>query len=176
VKELFGPDPYRAIVTQVLPGLIGSSTWIIALYDRSPGARKFLDQNTPIATGALVLAAIFWGFVCEDLGSRIEVWIERWQTRRYIRRAYVIEPPGIRYLRTLVTRMKFELNAAIALFSAAVGIKFAYVSFVNPLWLEASMTIVGIFLLLEGRESVTLLRDLRERMQEPITVIGRDGT
>jgi hypothetical protein len=185
MKELFGQDAYRAIVTQVLPGLIASAPWIIALYDRSAGARNFLSQNTPVATAALFLAALFWGFVCEDLGARAEAWIHSWQTRAdrtsareswflYLRRVYAIDPPGIRYMRSLVTRMKFELNSSLALFTAAIGLNFAYVSFINPLWLELVMLTVAVYLFWEAWASVALLRELRREMEQPIAFVGPD--
>ena len=182
MKDLFGLQAYRAIVTQVLPGLIGSAPWIIALYDRSLGARKFLNQSTPVATAALFLAAVFWGFVCEDLGARAEVWIENWQTRAekasrenwfiYLRRAYTVEPPGVRYMRTLVTRMKFELNSSLALFTGAVGLNFAHISFINPLWLELFIAAAAVYLFCEGWSSVALLRELRDEMQKPIVFVS----
>jgi hypothetical protein len=185
MKELFGQEAYRAVVTQVLPGLIASAPWIIALYDWSPGARAFLSQSTPVATAALFLAAVFWGFVCEDFGARAEVWIERWQTRKnragardnwfnYLRRVYMVEPPGIRYMRTLVTRMKFELNSCLALLTASIGLDFTYISFINPLWLQIAMWIIAAYLLYEGYATVALLRELRAKMQQPIEFVGPD--
>lgn len=183
MKELFAQEAYRSVVTQVLPGIVGSGPWIIALYDKSPGTRAFLSQSTPVATASLFLAAVFWGFVCEDFGSRLEVWIDRWQTRadtlhaqrvwyNYLRRVYTIEPPGIRYMRTLVTRMKFELNSGIALFVASIGLNFASISFIRPLSLEVAMWVVAAYLLIEGYSSVKLLRDLRSGMQQRIDFIA----
>jgi len=182
MKELLGHDPYRSIVSQVLPGLVAASTWIIALHDHSPGVRNFLDQSTPVATGSLALAAIFWGLVCEDFGSRIEVLIFWLQTKNdptakqiwfeYLRMAYSLEPIGIRYIRSLVTRLKFELNGTVALIIAGIGLFFTHVSFVPPAWLAVAMWSAASYIAFEAWSTVKLLRDVRQQMTRPITLVG----
>ncbi len=76
---------------------------------------------------------IFAGLVFEDFGS----WWESQMDKRadsktsgrhnkewfdYLRSAFVSDPIGRRYLRTLVMRLKFELGVAYSMISAAFGL------------------------------------------------------
>jgi hypothetical protein len=71
-------------------------------------------------------------------------------------------------MRTLVNRMKFELNGAIALVSAAAGLAFAHVTLVNPLLLAIPLLTLASYLLLEGWSTVQLLRKLRDILRQPV--------
>jgi hypothetical protein len=176
-------DAYRVIATHILPGLVGVSTWTIALYDRSPGFRNYVQQHPPEATGSIILAGIFWGFICEDVGSRLEnLWYallpdgdkqtsnEAWSS--YLRTAYKTEPIGHKYLRSLVTRLKFELNAAVGLATAAVGILFTHVSFIHPDWIACAMALTATSLAFEAKATVRLLNNVRTELQKQIRLIG----
>ena len=78
-------------------------------------------------------------------------------------------------MRTLVTRMKFELNSSLAVLTAAIGLNFAQISFLDPLWLELFMAAAAIYLFWEGWTTVSLLREVREQMQQPITIVSPEG-
>jgi hypothetical protein len=86
---------------------------------------------------------------------RIESWLDNAADRRtgsnhtkewyaYLRTAFVCEPIGRRYIRTLVTRLKFELGTSIAALIAAVGI--------TVLWIDGysscRLSLILIFLTL----------------------------
>jgi len=64
------------------------------------------------------------------------------------------------------------LNAASALITAAVGVKLTFVSFINPWWLFGALVVVAFYLIFEGWTTIRLLREMRECMRQPITVIG----
>jgi hypothetical protein len=180
MKEFVTPDVYRTIATQILPGLVASSTWIIGLHDHSEGARKFFTARPTEATACVFLAAVFWGFVCEDLGSRLEVFFywkqkardddENWYA--YLRTAYLAEPIGVRYIRTLLTRLKFELNSAAALVTAAVGSLCTNVSFMSVWIVFSGMILAAAYLLLEGWAGVKVLREIRAELRKPLTIVG----
>ena len=78
----------------------------------------------------LLLISVTIGFILENVGSIIEskLW-DRLQDNqdhedewyKYLRTAFLHEPVGQRYLRTLTLRMKFELAFSLSLLTVCVG-------------------------------------------------------
>jgi hypothetical protein len=71
--------------------------------------------------------------VLEDVGSHFESWLDdrsdekhsgehTKQWNQYLRQAFVADPIGRRYARTIVLRLKFELGVAFGMVSAAFGL------------------------------------------------------
>jgi hypothetical protein len=184
IFSAFGSEVYRPLIVQVLPGFVASSTWIIALFDRSSGFQRFLIEHTTEAALSITFASVFVGHICEDVGSRLEqFWFkqpksqkadERWpEWYAYLRLAFKVEPVGHRYLRTLVLRLNFELNASVALIVASFGVLFTHIAFVNPYVLSAIMLAIACYLaVIEARASVSYLRELRSEMLKDIRIIG----
>ena len=72
---------------------------------------------------------------------------QRWtEWYSYLRLAFRVEPVGQRYLRTLVLRLKFELNASLALVIAGCGLPFTHIQFISPYLLGAVMLAVACYL------------------------------
>jgi len=112
-------DAFRPFATLVVPGAIGLTPWSVLAYCASPIGRD-IWQVHPIATGmGLFVGSLGAGFVFENLGARIELWLDRWIVRsrpdhlaiwqRYLLLTLQPEPIGQRYLRTILLRFKFEL-------------------------------------------------------------------
>jgi hypothetical protein len=128
----FTSDVFRPLVTLLIPGAIGISTWFVGLLWHFPDLETLAHNNHTDVALVLVLAMTFAGLVLEDLGARVET---HWDARKdkqdgrhidnwyaYLRTAFKADPIGRRYLRTLVLRLKFELGIAFAMLSAGIGI------------------------------------------------------
>ncbi len=136
VKELFAAfnaDFFRALTTLVIPGSIALSTWTVDLSLRFQALRSLISENHVETAFILFIAVIFVGLVIEDLGARIETSLDKkcdkatggkhtddWYA--YLKTAFICEPIGRRYIKTLVTRMKFELGTAVGILAADVGL------------------------------------------------------
>jgi hypothetical protein len=129
----FASDVFRPIVTLIIPGAIGISTWFIALLLDFPSLRALVGENHTECSFVLLLAMIFAGLVLEDVGARWETILDDRADRQtnklhsthwfdYLRTAFRSEPIGRGYLRALVLRLKFELGTAFAMISAGAGV------------------------------------------------------
>src|SRR5688572_22339624 len=117
----FGSEIFRPLSTVVLPGAFALTPSLIAALYEFSGFRHMVADNHAEAVAAFIVAAVFSGLVCEDIGARLESWLDAkagadhevvWYS--YLRQALRIEPVGHRYLRTLVLRLKFELGCSAA--------------------------------------------------------------
>jgi hypothetical protein len=128
----FTSEVFRPLVTLLIPGAIAISTWFIALLWQFPVLRKTVYDNHAETGFALAFAMTFAGMVLEDLGTRVEKRLDDKRNDKtgnhnanwfaYLRTAFVTDPIGRRYIRTLVLRLKFELGAGFAMVFAALGI------------------------------------------------------
>ena len=131
----FSNEVFRPIVTLVLPGGVGISSWFIACL-QNDRFRALVSANHAEAALVLVMSALFVGLLIEDLGVRLERsvfdrirdsrWLmngkldEEWWA--YLRLAFKTEPGGRRHIRTVVMNFKFELGSAIGLVISAYGL------------------------------------------------------
>jgi hypothetical protein len=95
--------------------------------------RTMDKENHTETAWVLLIAMIFAGMFFEDLGSHFESFLDERADKRtqgqhfkvwfaYLRTAFVADPMGRRYIRTLVLRLKFELATAFAMISAGLGV------------------------------------------------------
>jgi hypothetical protein len=136
MKELFSAfqtDVFRPIVTLIIPGALATTTWFIALLWAFPTVKDLTLRNTTEASLILVLVMLAIGLICENIGSLVEDKLDGIANRStqgrfmliwnaYLRTAFVADPVGRRYLRTLVIRLKFELGMLAGLFIADLGL------------------------------------------------------
>jgi hypothetical protein len=182
----FTSEVFRPIVTLIIPGAIGISTWFIALLLDFPALKELVDRNHTETSFVLLLTIIFAGLVFEDAGARWEKFLDdkadevtnkvhTSQWFEYLRTAYASEPVGRRYLRTLVLRLKFELGTAFAMLSAGLGLVrlsflgIGWKSFVVVEFICACFLIWG---LLEASKTHKLLATTRSELLKGITVIA----
>lgn len=129
----FTSEVFRPLATLLIPGAIAVSTWLIALMWHFVALRQLASNNQTETSLIMFLAMTFAGLVLEDVGSHFEVWLDHradekhsgehticWN--RYLRQAFVVDPIGRRYARTLVLRLKFELGVAFGMMSAGLGL------------------------------------------------------
>lgn len=183
----FQSEVFRPLVTLLIPGALAISTWFIALFSKYDSLRQTIKTNRGETTWLLVLLTITIGIMVEDLGSHVEGFFDWIRNRNpngqhmriwysYLRTAYVAEPIGRRYLRTVVLRLKFEFGVSISSFSAVVGILWARkftTSFAGELgaWLLGLGILVGVLQMIEAYLTHGLLSETRYQMVGDINVI-----
>jgi hypothetical protein len=129
------PDAYRVVLTNVIPGFVGTAPWVAgffwpALMDVGFWSNSGIAFPVTITLAAIALAA---GLVFEDIGSRVETyWADAWLKRRCPRfsrgwREYLAQRRDESliaqgYLRAILLRFKFELSMIPALVSSCIGV------------------------------------------------------
>ena len=139
----------------------------------------------------LFLVIVFLGLVIEDMGARVESWWDIAADKRtasnhtgewyaYLRTAFVCEPIGRRYIRTLVTRLKFELGTSIAALIAASGVLMLWIT--ELCTRNVSLVLIFLCILLalylgitEARASHKLLARARTEMLQEIRFVKPDS-
>jgi len=136
MKELFAAfntDFFRALTTLIIPGAIAVSTWTVYLVLTYEHLKNLIEQNHVETAFVLFVAVVFFGLVIEDVGARIESRLDRRADQKtegrhtkewyqYLRTAFTCEPIGRRYIRTMVTRLKFELGTSVGILIADGGL------------------------------------------------------
>ncbi|MGE5053545.1 MAG: hypothetical protein ACM3WP_05210 [Acidobacteriota bacterium] len=190
VKELFAAfnaDFFRALATLIIPGSIALSTWAVDLALRFEQLRALVSSNHIETAFVLFLLVVFVGLVIEDIGSRIEARMDGRADRAtngqhtkdwylYLKTAFVCEAIGRRYIRTLVTRLKFELGTSVGLLIADMGVVVLYVDGFLSLWalivpLALTFVLAGYLGLVEARSSHRLLAKARTEMLGDIRIV-----
>jgi hypothetical protein len=194
MKELFAAfnaDFFRALTTIILPGAIAASSWSVYLFMSSATLRALVSQNHVETALVLFLVIVFLGLVIEDIGARVESWLDCAMDKRtgsvhtkewyaYLRTAFVCEPIGRRYIRTLVTRLKFELGTSIAALIAASGLLMLLIMGLCTRSLSAVLIFLCVFLALylglaEAPASHKLLARARTEMLQEIRFVKPDS-
>jgi hypothetical protein len=190
MKELFAAfntDFFRALTTLVIPGAIAVSTWSINLILTFTRLTKLVEQNHVETAFILFVAVIFIGLITEDVGARIESLLDCRADRKtegkhteewyaYLKTAFVCEPIGKRYIRTLVTRLKFELGTAVGILIADSGLIVLWIGGFSScrlslILLFLSVVIAAYLGLWEAPASHKLLGKARTLMLEQIRVV-----
>jgi hypothetical protein len=112
-------ESFRPMATVIAPGALALAPFAALAYS-TPGAGRVFWDTHPVAAGvALFILSLALGLVCENLGSRVESFIDgrlsakdadhekNWHA--YLLLTFEREPIGQRYLRTILFRLKFEL-------------------------------------------------------------------
>jgi hypothetical protein len=128
----FQSEVFRPLVTLLIPGALAISSWALALTWKYPALKELINKNHTETAWILVLIIIAVGIVIEDWGARVESafdsmaakthpdHIDNWYG--YLRTAFVADPIGRRYTRSLVLRLKFELGMLFGSLLAAGGV------------------------------------------------------
>lgn len=169
---------FRPLVTLVIPGAVSIAPYILVTIAKIPASRVFWHHH-PTATAAVVLSAITAaGLALEDLGARIEE--SGWDVilrkenehfdiewRRYLRLRTNDEIIAQRYVRSLITRMKFELAMVPALVAHLIGLNWvnSILGVLNKteiLLVSAALLVVASYLLAESLGSARALMNRRQ--------------
>jgi hypothetical protein len=190
VKELFAAfnaDFFRALATLIIPGSVALSSWAVYVVLRFERLRVLVSNNHIETAFVVFLLMVIVGMVIEDIGSRIEKQMDTIADRAtngqhtrdwysYLKTAFVCEAIGRRYIRTLVTRLKFELGTSVGLLIAGAGVVTLYVDEFLSLralivFLALALVLAGYLGLVEARSSHRLLAKARTEMLGDIRII-----
>jgi hypothetical protein len=176
------PETFRPFATLVIPGTAATAPYIAGLAYRSPAIRAFVQDHELIFGTLCLLVVVAAGFVLEDVGSRIEkrAWLplqgdanEEGIWWEYLRTAFIHEPVGQRYLRTIVLRLKFELSFGLSLIPMWLG--FLWLNrqvevIPGSLWCAFSILtfLLCAVLLFESYRSTVLLTRIRRELAKSI--------
>jgi hypothetical protein len=72
----FTSEVFRPLVTLLTPGAIAISTWFVSLLWCFQDLRTLVYNNHAEVGLVLVLAMTFVGLVLEDMGARVETWMD----------------------------------------------------------------------------------------------------
>ncbi len=182
----FTTDVFRPLATLLIPGVIGLTSWFLALVWKFPTLKDIVTRNHTDTGFVLLLLTVFAGLVFEDFGARWEVQLDRWADRRtnnehtknwlaYLQTSFKSDPIGRRYARALVLRLKFELGVAFAMTSAGLGLIWLAVLGLNYSFVLASGLLCLFFTLwglVEARETHKVLSKTRAILLGEIRVVG----
>jgi hypothetical protein len=180
----FTSEVFRPLVTLLIPGTIAISTWFVGLLWHFHDLQTLVHNNHAEADLVLVLAMTFVGLVLEDMGARVESWMDSRRDEQsgkqfdnwyaYLRTAFKADPIGRRYLRTLVLRLKFELGTAFAMLSAGCGLLWLWHMGLNGTVVVVSELLCTVFAVLGFLEAWsthdTLARN-RANLLEEIRIV-----
>ncbi|MGB6479976.1 MAG: hypothetical protein WBF15_12850 [Candidatus Sulfotelmatobacter sp.] len=180
----FTSDVFRPLVTLLIPGAIAISTWFVGLLWQFPDLRSLVYSNHAETGLVLVLAMTFAGLVLEDLGARVESWLDSRKEKQdgkqianwyaYLRTAFGADPIGRRYIRALVLRLKFELGIAFAMLSSGIGILWLWYVGLSCKAVLVSELICAVFAawsLWEGCSTHDTLAKNRANLLEEIRIV-----
>jgi hypothetical protein len=174
LKELlaaFAAEIFRPVVTLLIPGFWALTPWTISMFLHYPMTWDFVSRHHEGGGLVFVVFATAVGMILENLGSRLEICYDRrcakgssenWYA--YLALAVDPEPIGLRYIRTIVLRMKFELAmcsagpiALIGIVCIPVNVRFKIAAFCIAL-------VLTLYFQFESSESVRQLEKTRIEM------------
>lgn len=180
----FTSEVFRPLVTLLIPGAIAISTWFVGFLWHSPDLQTLVNNNHAEVGLLLVLAMTFAGLVLEDMGARVETWMDSRKEKQdrthsenwyaYLRTAFRADPIGRRYVRTLVLRLKFELGIAFAMLSAGTGVLWLWSMGLTCKLVFTSELLCLLFTawgLVEGRSTHNILAKNRANLLGDIRVV-----
>src|SRR6478752_7991876 len=129
----FQSEVFRPLVTLLIPGALALSSWLIALTWRFQSLKSVMAGHTSETYLILFFVITCLGIVIEDLGARIELHFDKLANQKtdgkhdeqwfgYLRTAFVSEPIGRGYIRSLVLRLKFQIGILLSSIVAGLGV------------------------------------------------------
>jgi hypothetical protein len=183
-KDVFKDDVFQKTATTFVPGFLAISPYAAILLHRFPALIEIFKGSAVVAGAAIVSTAILGGMLCENLGSRIENSL--WRYLRYRAKIKNAKDPevewndylelsdvegiiGQSYLKSLLTRLKFELAMipSLALFLIGLHCCDARIKFFINKELCLANSIVGcsiVYFVYEAKTTSKLLICVRSRV------------
>jgi hypothetical protein len=173
----FKSELFRPLATLVVPGGVALGPYVLIAGYYFPGIVLFWKDHPSAFVAILVICIVAVGLIVEDLGAFIErdFWdsklargnenhADHWE--QYLKLRLQDEVVGQRYLRTILTRMKFELAMVPAFFFFWCGL--LWLNRLYDLWrpsrfalLSGVLLIITIYLLLESFRSASVMSATR---------------
>jgi hypothetical protein len=173
----FKSELFRPLATLVVPGGVAVGPYVLVAGYYFPGVAFFWRDHPSAFVAIIVICIVAVGLIVEDLGAFIErdFWdsklakdnedhSDHWEL--YLQLRLNDEIVGQRYLRTLLTRMKFELAMVPAFFFFWCGL--LWLNRLYSLWrpsrfalLSGVVLVLTIYLLLESFRSASVMSQTR---------------
>lgn len=183
VPGVLNSEVLRVITGVFLPGATAISSWTVFTLWKYPKLLQLAERNGGEAVFVFVLASIAAGMILEDVGARIETAYDDMCPNReqhlhawnyYLRTAFVAEPIGRRYAKSMVARLKFELGMAISLAVNAVGtmsLRYFGLPCGRLALFATSQAMVAGYLLWESKATHRALHNVRVELSKVINVV-----
>jgi hypothetical protein len=179
----FKSEIFRPIVSLVIPGFFAIAPYIIVTGCYVPIVRSFWTEYPSAFVAIVIICILAGGLILENLGTFIE---DQWDKKlikgdtnhnntwsEYLKLELKDEIIGQRYLRVLLTWMKFELSMTPALLSFWVGL--LWVNYLYEVWSCIGFVMLSIFifavvgyLLNESYKSAKNLAKIRRLIVEAV--------
>lgn len=183
----FQSEVFRPLVTILIPGGLALSSWIIAVLWKFPAVKDLIVRNHTETAWIFVLLMTAIGIVIEDWGARIESAWDRTADRHtdgehtriwyeYLRCAFVADPIGRRYTRSVVLRLKFELGTACGCMIAALGLVWLVILGLNcgiGLVLIVLSAVFAGLEIMEAKDTHALLAMTRKELLKEIRIVAK---
>lgn len=175
----------RTLVLIVIPGAIALQPFAVIIYDHCNPTKIFISQLLIYASILYLISSIFIGFVIQDIGARIELFLDRiycknpkeyeaYQDRftSYLFNKREEEYIVTHYYRAMLIRLKFELHTVVAIlfYWLAMIAKFALLNYKIDWNKTISLLIISfctlIYLLWEASKGVETLDDYRKLINQ----------
>jgi hypothetical protein len=169
-------DSLRPVATIVAPGAVAVSPYVVILGYYVPVVTRFWNEHEAAFAFIVALSILTAGFILEEVGSLIEVGWDAKLMKQYdfhgdVWRIYLQlklkdDIVGQRYLRDVLTHMKFELAMSPALLLCVVAL--VWINAIYAIWSACTMFFIALvllaisaFLLWESYQSAELLSRTR---------------
>ncbi|MCC6756690.1 MAG: hypothetical protein IT474_01840 [Arenimonas sp.] len=128
----FKSELFRPLATIIAPGTIAITPWIFTFLSQHSFIVPYIKEYSLASAFIFTILVTAVGFILENIGARIESAWDKLLTpsnsndeepwNKYLQLRIKDEIVGQRYLRTIVTRMKFELAISPALIFCLLGL------------------------------------------------------
>lgn len=176
-------EAIRPITTVVIPGAFATGPYFLVAAHYFERVPIFWESKPLLFAIISIIIIISSGLMMENLGGFLEeFWINQYKKKdpnfepyweKYLKLKIENEYVGQRYLRTIVTRMYFELSFFSSLLFFFVGAHWA--NYVNGYWnctggiviSTAILSVIG-FTFYEAGQSVNALNKLRKKIVDGV--------
>jgi hypothetical protein len=186
VFSAFTNEVFKPLVTLLIPGAIALTPHFVALLWQFPQLSSLVKDNHTETSWTLLLVMLALGLLIEDLGSQVEnhfdteaekeskgTHMHNWYA--YLRTAFVADPVGRRYVRTLVTHLKFELGIGWSMIFCSIGIlwlRFLGLSLLVTLTTLILSSLTCYWAFWEAKQTHGLLARNRANLLGEIRIVG----
>ena len=184
IEKAVSNEVFKPLVSIAIPGGIAIAPYVFIAQKYIPQTSKFWHDHDAAFTSIVIAVILAMGLMLEDLGAMIEIGIDRalendtstqvanWEA--YLKLKTKDEYIAQRYIRTLVTRFKFELSMGPAIVFFWLGIAWIQYAFESMSTVAFSavtvaLAIVASFLAWQAWQSAETLARTRILLIEAIT-------
>ncbi len=189
ISDYFKAESQKNIIYYLLPGVIAFWPYSIIIYRYFDfNINSKLDNNLIYVSIVFFILSMGFGTLVEDIGARIELWLEEiyqhfekitdeayyevWYKYLLLKIPKSKETAIMRYYRSLLLRLKFELHTSISICIMLLGHLVLRMFYPIKIDWSRTCTYVGIcilvflYLIYESYDGVIALHELREKMNK----------